>query len=86
MTPFEKQKNDEMKGLVKYPAVSVGEKRVYYWQYNLSVAKFNLGLMKSGMKVKGMRLKDYKTFFGIKGRSAKDCYEELEIIVNNNTK
>jgi DNA-binding transcriptional MerR regulator len=86
MTPFEKQKNDEMKGLVKFPKVSHEGYRLYYWQYSLVVAKMNLGLMKSGMKVRGIRLKDYRAFFGLKSRSTKGCYEEIGIIVNNTTK
>jgi len=79
-TPFDNDVISEIKGLQKFPSVTVGDKKIYHWQYNMSVCKFNLGLMAKGMQVRGTKLKDFKAYYGLKGKSAKDCFTELLLL------
>ena len=73
--------NDLVKGVengtVKVPVVSYENNDIPYTKYILAIHKFNLGLMSKGMLVRGVKLKHLKDYYGLKGRSAKDCYKEF---------
>jgi hypothetical protein len=38
--------------------------------------------MASGMKFKGVKFTDLKKYYGLKGRTAKDCLHQYEQIMN----
>ena len=83
MTPFEKAQEDVKNGNLKTPQVSAGGKQIDYFGYQLSVHKFNLSLMAKGMTFKGIKFTDIKKYYGLKGRSAKECLPQfLEIMEN----
>lgn len=83
MTPFEQAQADVKSGKLKTPQVSVGAKQVDYFGYQLSVHKFNLSLMAKGMTCRGITFTQIKKYYGLKGRSAKDCLPQfLELIEN----
>jgi len=87
MTPFEQaQENVKNKKLVT-PNVntdqyqSVGANSIDYFGYQLATHKFNLSIMAKGMKFRGIKFSDLKHYYGLKGRSAKDCLEQFEKIM-----
>jgi hypothetical protein len=83
MTQFEKALADVRAKNLQTPNVSVGGKEVDYFGYQLSVHKFNLSLMAKGMTFRGIKFSDIKKYYGLKGRSAKDCLPQfLEIMEN----
>jgi hypothetical protein len=77
MKTFEEVKNAINEGTIKAPNVMYGGNEIPYTSYQLAMAKFNLGILSSGMLMRGVKLKDLKSYFGLKGRSARDCYEEF---------
>jgi hypothetical protein len=84
-TPFEKAVEAARNGKLKTPSVSIGTKNVEYFRYQLAVHKFNLSLMSKGMKSGNIKLVDFKYYYGLKGRTAKDCLPQfLEIFKNFN--
>lgn len=83
MTPFEKAQEDVKNGNLNAPQVSASGKQIDYFGYQLSVHKFNLSLMAKGMTFKGIKFTDIKKYYGLKGRSAKECLPQfLEIMEN----
>ena len=83
MTPFEQAQEQVKAKTLKTPQVSAGGKEVDYFGYQLSVHKFNLSLMAKGMTFRGIKFTDIKKYYGLKGKSAKDCLPQfLEIMEN----
>jgi hypothetical protein len=81
MTQFEQAVADVKSGKVQPPSVSMGKNPIDYFGYQLSVHKFNLSIMASGMTFRNVKLSDLKRYYGLKGRSAKDCLPQfLEVI------
>jgi hypothetical protein len=83
MTPFQQTLQQVREGKLKTPKVSSGNKDIDYFVYQLSTHKFNLKIMASGMKFRGVKFTDLKKYYGLKGRSAKDCLEEFEQIITD---
>lgn len=81
-TPFEKAMSAAKSGNLQTPSVSVGSKEVDYFAYQVSVHYFNLKIMASGMKFRGITFKQIKDYYGLKGRSAADCLPQMEAIRN----
>jgi len=81
-TPFEIAQDQVKQGLISTPSVSSGAKEIDYFGYQLSVHKFNLKIMSSGMKVRGVKFTDLKAYYGLKGRTAKDVLPQFEEIFN----
>ncbi len=80
-TPFELAKKAVYAGKLKTPNVNVEGGNVPYFRYQLGVHKFNLSIMASGMAFRGIKLKDLKEYYGLKGKTAKECLPQfLEII------
>lgn len=77
MTQFEEAKRKVLSGELTAPKVSVGTKNVPYFRYQLAVHKFNLSIMSSGMTCRGIKLKDLKNYYGLKGKTAKDCLPQF---------
>ena len=82
ITPFNTTCNAVETGKCQTPDVTVGGKKVGYISYQLAVHHFNLKLMAAGMKFRGISLKQLKQYYGLTGRSAKDCLAQFEIILN----
>jgi hypothetical protein len=81
MTQFEQAVLQAEAGELKTPEVSYGSKKVDYFGYQLAVHKFNLSLMAKGMQCRGVKLKDLKNYYGLKGRSASDCLAQFELLM-----
>ena len=83
LTPFETALLQAAEGKLQTPYVGMGDQQVDYFGYQLAVHKYNLRIMAAGMLCRGVKLKDIKWYYGLKGRTAKDCLEQFETIVNN---
>ena len=83
MTPFEQAQEQVKNGLLKTPSVSVGTKPVDYFEYQISVHRFNLKLMSSGLSFRGITFTQIKKYYGLKGRTAKECLPQFEEIIAN---
>lgn len=81
MTKFEEAVKAAREGKLHTPSVSVGSKPIGYFGYQLSVHHFNLKIMASGMTFRGIKFTDIKNYYGLKGRSAKDCLPQFEQIL-----
>lgn len=81
MTQFEQAVLQAEAGKLKTPEVSYGDKKVDYFGYQLAVHKFNLSIMSKGMTCRGVKLKDLKNYYGLKGRSASDCLAQFELLM-----
>jgi len=82
-TPFEKAVESVFNGTAQAPKVVYGGGQIPYFKYQLAVHHFNLKIMSRGMKCRGIALKDLKTYYGLKGRSASDCLVQFEEVMNN---
>jgi hypothetical protein len=86
MTPFELAQQQVTNGTLETPLVSAGGKNVDYFGYQLSVHHFNLKIMARGMTFRGITFTQLKKYYGLKGRSAKDCLAQFEKIKDDYTK
>ena len=80
MTKFEELKSQVLAGTVNVPSVSSNGGNISFLGYQLSVHVYNLGLMGLGMTFSGITFKEIKDYYGLKGRSAKDCLPQLKAI------
>lgn len=80
MTPFEQAQEQVKQGTLKTPSVSVGAKAVDYFGYQLLVHIYNLKIMGAGMKFRGITFTQIKKYYGLKGKSAKECVPQLQQI------
>ena len=81
MTQFETAVQQAKAGELKTPTVSTPNGSVDYFWYQLSVHHFNLKIMSKGMTCRGVKLKDLKHYYGLKGKSAADCLTQYEMIL-----
>lgn len=70
-------------GSMKAPAVYYGGKQIDAIMYQLLVHRLALRVMANGMQYRGVKLKDIKEYYELKGRSAKDVLEHFENLFNN---
>ena len=83
MTQFSKAVEAVKNGKVQAPIVNAGGKQIDYIWYQLCSHHFYMKIFAAGMKARNAKLKDYKAYYGLKGRSAKDCLVEFEKIMND---
>ena len=83
MTKFEQALQQVKEGKLATPSVSYGGKDIDYIGYQLAVHIFNMKILASGMSMRNVKLKDLKDYYGLKGKSAKDCLPQLETIYEN---
>jgi hypothetical protein len=81
-TQFEQAVEQVKSGELRTPNVFAGKGNIDYFSYQLAVHKFNLGIMASGMTCAGIKFTDIKRYYGLKGRSAKDCLPQFVAIFN----
>ena len=80
MTKFEELQAQVVEGTAKVPTVSMGGGDISFLGYQLSVHVYALGMMALGMTYPGVTFKEIKEYYGLKGRSAKDCVDQLKAI------
>ena len=81
MTQFEQALQAVEMGTLNTPSVSTSEGNVDYFGYQLAVHHFNLKIMAKGMSCRGVKLKDLKNYYGLKGKTAADCLVQFEILL-----
>ena len=81
MTQFEIAQEQVKNGNLQTPNVSTANGNVDYFGYQLAVHKFNLSIMAKGMTCRGIKFSDIKRYYGLKGRTAKDCLPQFEQIM-----
>lgn len=67
-------------GEMTLPSVSMNGVQVDYLEYQIIVHSFNLKLMATGLKVRGVTFTQIKKFYGLRARSAADAVPELESV------
>jgi len=80
MTKFEQAVAQAEMGALELPSVYYGKNPIDYFFYQLAVHQFNLRLMAKGIKCRGVKLKDMKNYYGLKGRTASDCLPQFNEI------
>jgi len=80
MTTFEQVREQIATGEIKAPKVFYGGGEIPFAGYQLAVHIFNLRIMAMGMKCRGITFTQIKKYYGLTGRSAKDCIPQLEEI------
>lgn len=81
MTQFEQALQQAKAGQLQTPTVGTSQGNVDYFGYQLAVHKFNLSLMAKGIGCRGVKLKDLKAYYGLKGRTAGDCLPQFEMLM-----
>ncbi len=82
-TLFEQAQEDVKSGKIKTPTVSANGGTVDYFGYQLAVHHFNMKLMAKGMTFRGVKFTDLKKYYGLQGKSAKECLPQFEKIMND---
>ena len=82
MTKFEQAVQAVKDGKITTPSVSNGSTPIDYFGYQLAVHKFDLNILAIGLKKKGVKLKDLKDYYGLTGKSAKECVPQLKAIID----
>jgi hypothetical protein len=80
-TQFQEAVEQARLGNLRTPKVSSANGTIDYFGYQLAVHKYNLGIMSMGMTCNGIKFTDIKKYYGLKGRSAKACLPEFDLIV-----
>ena len=80
MTHFEQAQQQAELGQLQTPKVSTATGEIPYFGYQLAVHIYNLKIMAAGMKCRGITFTQIKKYYGLKGRTAKDCVGQLEEI------
>lgn len=83
MTKFQQAIENVKNGTLTPPSVFNGKQAVDYFWYQLCSNHFYMKIFAKGMTSRAVKLKDYKAYYGLKGRSAKDCLVEFEKIMND---
>ena len=81
-TPFQQAVEQAKAGQLKTPDVSTSTGKIDYFSYQLAVHKFNLSLMTKGIMSRGIKLKDLKQYYGLKGKTASDCLPQFLKIID----
>ena len=80
MTTFERVRQQIATGEIKAPKVFYGQGEIPFTGYQLAVHIFNLKGMALGLKFRGITFTQIKKYYGLTGRTAKDCIPQLEEI------
>lgn len=80
MTTFEQVQQQIAAGQLRAPKVSYEGREMPFTGYQLAVHVFNLKGMALGLKFRGITFTQIKKYYGLTGRSAKECLPQLEEI------
>jgi len=82
MTPFQQTLLDHSEGKLQVPTVSTAAGDISYFGYQLAVHKYNLSIMAAGMQCRGITFTQIKKYYGLKGRTAKDCLGQMDQLIS----
>jgi len=83
MTQFQQAQQAAKEGKLQVPTVSTSTGNINYFGYQISVHLYNLRIMSLGMKCRGITFTQIKKYYGLKGKSAKECAVELQALVED---
>jgi hypothetical protein len=67
---------------MQVPTVSTSTGTIPFAGYQLATHVYALKIMALGMKMRGVTFTQIKKYYGLKGRTAKECIPQLEEIMN----
>jgi len=82
MTQFQQTLLATENGTMQVPTVSTSEGSIPFAGYQLAVHVYALKIMALGMKMRGVTFTQIKKYYGLPGKSAKECVPQLEQIQN----
>ena len=80
MTQFQQSMLATENGTKQVPTVVFEGKEIPYAGYQLAVHIYALKIMALGMKMRGVTFTQIKKYYGLSGRSAKECVPQLQAI------
>jgi hypothetical protein len=80
MTQFQQTMLATENGTMQVPTVSTSEGSIPFAGYQLAVHVYALKIMALGMKMRGVTFTQIKKYYGLRGKTAKDCVPELQKI------
>ena len=79
MTQFQQSMLATENGTMQVPTVHTeGGSTIPFAGYQLATHVYALKIMVMGMKMRGVTFTQIKKFYGLKGKSAKDCIPQLQ--------
>jgi hypothetical protein len=78
MTPFQQSLLATENGTMQVPTVSTSTGTIPFAGYQLATHIYALKIMALGMKMRGVTFTQIKKYYGLKGKSAKECISQLE--------
>ena len=82
MTQFQQSMLATEEGLQQVPKVIYEGKQIPFAGYQLATHIYALKIMGMGMKMRGVTFTQIKKYYGLTGKSAKDCILQLQQIQN----
>jgi hypothetical protein len=82
MTQFQQSMLATEEGLQQVPKVIYEGKQIPFAGYQLATHVYALKIMGMGMKMRGVTFTQIKKYYGLTGKSAKDCIPQLQQIQN----
>ena len=83
MTQFQQSMLATEEGSQRVPKVIYEGREIPFAGYQLATHIYALKIMALGMKMRGVTFTQIKKFYGLKGKSAKDCIAQLQQIQNS---
>ena len=80
MTQFQQSMLATENGTMQVPTVSNENGTIPFAGYQLAVHIYSLKIMALGMKMRGVTFTQIKKYYGLRGKSAKECLPELQKI------
>ena len=78
MTQFQQSMLATENGTMQVPTVHTEGGKIPFAGYQLATHIYALKIMALGMKMRGVTFTQIKKFYGLKGKSAKDCIPQLQ--------
>lgn len=78
MTQFQQSMLATESGKQQVPTVTFEGKQIPFAGYQLATHIYALKIMALGMKMRGVTFSQIKKFYGLKGKSAKECLPQLQ--------
>ena len=80
MTQFQQSMLATEEGLQQVPKVIYEGKQIPFAGYQLATHVYALKIMAAGMKMRGVTFTQIKKYYGLPGKTAKECIPQLEQI------
>ena len=80
MTQFQQSMLATENGTMQVPTVSTSTGTIPFAGYQLATHIYSLKIMAAGMKMRGVTFTQIKKYYGLRGKSAKECLPELQKI------